>query len=77
MGAITRHYPFETAVERVVAADIDLALICHSADKQAQAFERIQGLVARSGEDLARAQASAGRLRALRARYAAAFAGPA
>jgi beta-N-acetylhexosaminidase len=77
MGAITRHYPLETAAERVVAADIDLALICHSAEKQARAFERIRRMIESSGEALTRARASAERIRRLQAEYAGKDAGAA
>lgn len=42
MGAITRHYPLETAVDRSLLAEIDQILICHKGPGIETAFERIQ-----------------------------------
>ncbi|MDY6904225.1 MAG: beta-N-acetylhexosaminidase [Thermodesulfobacteriota bacterium] len=39
MGAIKKHYDLETVIDRVVAADIDVALICHKGPGREDAFE--------------------------------------
>jgi len=41
MGAVTRHFDIPTAVSRILAADIDLVLICHQGPAIEIAFERI------------------------------------
>ncbi|MEN8245610.1 MAG: beta-N-acetylhexosaminidase [Thermodesulfobacteriota bacterium] len=41
MGAITRHFSITQAVHRVLAADIDIALICHKSPAIETAFEEI------------------------------------
>lgn len=38
MGAVARHYPFETAVLQAAEADVDLMLICHRGPKIDTAF---------------------------------------
>ena len=40
MGAISKHYDIETALDRILAADVDLALICHKGPAQGRAFEQ-------------------------------------
>jgi beta-N-acetylhexosaminidase len=69
MGAITRHYDFETTLQRVVDADIDMALICHSAEKQARAFAFLRDLIDGSEQIRQQARISAGRILALKAAY--------
>ena len=41
MGAITKHYDIHTAIHQILAADIDLALICHKGPNIQIAFEEI------------------------------------
>ncbi len=41
MGAIKKHFDIDAAVERVLAAEVDVALICHSLD----ALKRAHGLI--------------------------------
>ena len=41
MGAITKHYDIQTAVHQILAADIDLTLICHKGPNIEIAFEEI------------------------------------
>jgi beta-N-acetylhexosaminidase len=45
MGAIQKHFNIETCVERIFAADIDIALICHQSPKIEKAFEIFQSLI--------------------------------
>ena len=49
MGAITRHYDIQTAVHQILAADIDLTLICHKGPNIEIAFEEIaKGAISKS-----------------------------
>ncbi|MGB5750134.1 MAG: beta-N-acetylhexosaminidase [Desulfobacterales bacterium] len=41
MGAISKHYDIHTAIHQILAADIDLALICHKGPNIEIAFEEI------------------------------------
>jgi len=41
MGAISKHYDIHTAIHQILAADIDLALICHKGPNMEIAFEEI------------------------------------
>ena len=41
MGAISKHYDIQTAVHQILAADIDLALICHKGPSMETAFEEM------------------------------------
>ncbi len=40
MGAISNHFDIDTAVDCILAADIDLTLICHKGPSQGRAFTR-------------------------------------
>jgi beta-N-acetylhexosaminidase len=42
MGAITRHYALDTAVDQVLLSEIDQLLICHKSPAIEAAFEQIQ-----------------------------------
>lgn len=46
MGAIKRHFDIETAAERILAAEVDVAIICHSLDVLKQAHRLIRGHLA-------------------------------
>lgn len=41
MGAVINHFDINTAIDRIMAADIDLTLICHKGPALGQAFTRI------------------------------------
>jgi beta-N-acetylhexosaminidase len=41
MGAIAKHYDVQTAVDQILAADIDLTLICHKGPSIEIAFEKM------------------------------------
>lgn len=41
MGAISKHYDINTAIHQILAADIDLTLICHKGPTIEIAFEKI------------------------------------
>jgi beta-N-acetylhexosaminidase len=41
MGAIGKHYDIHTAIHQILAADIDLTLVCHKGPNIEIAFEEI------------------------------------
>lgn len=69
MGAITGHYGLDAAVPRILAAEIDLLLVCHETPR----IEEVHGLLTRHLRDDAELRslgmASLGRLTALRNRF--------
>ena len=69
MGAINRHYGFNATIRQVLKADIDLALICRSAEKLRQAHALMVRKIAQSEERRSRAEAAAARIMALKALY--------
>ncbi len=42
MGAIKNHYDIETVIQQILAAEVDLALICHKGPNIEVAFQEIQ-----------------------------------
>ena len=42
MGAIKKHYPIETVIDQILAAEVDIALICHKGPDIKAAFERLR-----------------------------------
>jgi len=69
MGAITRHYGLNAAIRQLLRADIDVALICRSAEKLRQAHALMVRKIGQSEERRSRAEAAAGRIMALKALY--------
>ena len=50
MGAIVQHYDIQTAIHRIFAAEIDLALICHKGPNIETAYEEfLQGITDSAG----------------------------
>jgi beta-N-acetylhexosaminidase len=45
MGAIAKHYDIEISIDRILQADIDIALICHPSPKIARAFEALKSRI--------------------------------
>jgi beta-N-acetylhexosaminidase len=46
MGAIAKHFDIKTAMRRIVAAEIDLALICHKGPNIEVAYKEVlQGII--------------------------------
>jgi beta-N-acetylhexosaminidase len=41
MGAVAKHHDIDTAIAQIVAADIDIALICHRSPKMEQAVDAL------------------------------------
>ena len=54
MGAISKHYDIHTAIHQILAADIDLVLICHKGPNIEIAFEEILKEITDSPEIRAR-----------------------
>jgi beta-N-acetylhexosaminidase len=50
MGAIVKHYDIQTAIRRILAAEIDVALICHKGPNIETAYEELlQGITDSAG----------------------------
>jgi beta-N-acetylhexosaminidase len=69
MGAISGHFDIRTAIERVMHAGIDIALICHSIDKMQIAFEHMLDAVSGSNTLRRSANESFDRIMKLKGRY--------
>ncbi len=62
MGAIKNHYPIETVIDRILAAGIDIALICHTRADMENAFDRIMKRCADDASIRAESLACTGRI---------------
>jgi beta-N-acetylhexosaminidase len=69
MGAIVKHFGFESAIVQVMAAEIDLILICHQSDKIETGLEKILEQSTQSEQQAFRAQASVERIVNLKRRF--------
>ena len=69
MGAITRHYDIHTAIHQILAADIDLTLICHKGPNIEIAFEKILKEITDSPEIKIRGIESAERIMRAKKKY--------
>ncbi|MGE5258936.1 MAG: beta-N-acetylhexosaminidase [Hyphomicrobiales bacterium] len=69
MGAIARHYGFTTAIRQVLRADIDIALICRSADKVKKAHALMTRKIGESVKRREQAQAAVARIMTLKSIY--------
>jgi beta-N-acetylhexosaminidase len=69
MGAISRYYGLKIAVRQVLRADIDMALICRSPEKLAEAHFRMTRKIGASERMRVRAETSAARILALKTLY--------
>ena len=69
MGAITKHYNIQVAMQRILAADIDQALICHRSPNIEIAFEQILKEMSDSAELKARGFKSVERIMACKEKY--------
>jgi beta-N-acetylhexosaminidase len=69
MGAIKKHFPIETVIQQVLAADIDIALICHAGPDIARAHEMLTSDAGRSAQRTSRAIKSVKRILRLKSRY--------
>jgi beta-N-acetylhexosaminidase len=73
MGAITKHYEIGISVQQILAADIDLALVCHKGPNISIAFEEILKTLTVSSDMKARGIESAGRILELKRKYIGTF----
>lgn len=69
MGAIEKHFGFETAIHQVMDAEIDLAMICHRSDKMETAFHAILSRLNRSHAERERCRVSVNRILSLKHRF--------
>jgi beta-N-acetylhexosaminidase len=69
MGAIEKHYDVKTVVRQVLAADIDVALICHKGPNIEIAFEEVLKNLTDSTEIKAKGLESGQRIMKLKRRY--------
>ncbi len=69
MGAIVRHYDMPDAIHQILAADIDLTLICHKGPNIEIAFEEILQEITDSPELKARGVESAARIMRAKRKY--------
>jgi len=69
MGAITKHYNISISIQQIMAADIDLALICHKGPNIEIAFEQIVREISDSTGMKARGIKSAQRIMASKRKY--------
>lgn len=69
MGAISKHYDIHTAIHQILAADIDLTLICHKGPTIEIAFEEILKEMTDSPELKARGIESMERIMEAKRRY--------
>jgi beta-N-acetylhexosaminidase len=69
MGAIAKHYDIKTIVQQILAADIDIALICHKGPNIEIAFEEIVRHLSDSPELKTKGIESVRRIMKLKRRY--------
>lgn len=69
MGAIARHFNISQAIQRIIAADIDIALICHKGPAIEEAFQTILRIIGDDPESRAANDESLSRIMALKAAY--------
>lgn len=69
MGAIVKHHEIRTSIRRILAADIDLALVCHEGPNIKIAYEEILREITDSPEMKARGIESAQRIERLKKKY--------
>ena len=69
MGAITKHYDIGVSIQQILAADIDMALICHKGPNIEIAFEQILKEISDSADVKARGLRSAERMMRYKEKY--------
>lgn len=70
MGAVNGRYPIDQCMERVVAADIDMVLICHPGPNIQAAFDATVRILETDSQALARCHTSVGRIFAAKKKMA-------
>ena len=69
MGAIRNHFDIRTCTERILAADIDMALICHRSPDMETVYEIIYNRLKHSEDLRRRGEVSADRILTLKQKY--------
>lgn len=69
MGAVSKHYDIHTAIQRLVAAEIDLALICHKGPNIEIAHDELRRRIMASADLKAKGIESAARIMSLKKKY--------
>jgi len=69
MGAVSRYYDIRTMTRQVVAADVDLALICHRGARMEEAYEEMLRISSEAPEMADLARRSLGRILNLKKKY--------
>jgi beta-N-acetylhexosaminidase len=69
MGAIQKHYDIGTAIQKILSADIDMALICHAGPNIETAFKEILDIQDRSSSMKAKGMKSLKRIMKLKSKY--------
>jgi beta-N-acetylhexosaminidase len=69
MGAIVKHYDIQTAIRRILAAEIDLALICHKGPNMEIAYKELLQGIKDSADLKAKGMESVERIMKLKKRY--------
>jgi beta-N-acetylhexosaminidase len=69
MGAIVKHYDIQTVIRRILAAEIDLALICHKGPNMEIAYKELLQGIKDSADLKAKGMESAERIMILKKRY--------
>jgi len=69
MGAVAKHFDIQTAIRQILAADIDLALICHQGPSIEIAFEEILKTLTDSEKMKTRGIESAARIMGMKRKY--------
>ena len=69
MGAIEKHYDLKTVIQRILSANIDMALICHAGPNIENAFKEILDIQRRSQTMNAMGMKSLKRIMRLKKRY--------
>ena len=71
MGAIKKHHEVQTSLQQILAADIDIALICHRSPDMETAFEAIRSFQSMSPANRRLGEQSVHRIMALKKAYLA------
>ena len=69
MGAVKKHHDIQTMIQRILAADIDIALICHRSPDMERAFETIRSFQSASPANRTACEGSLRRILALKKAY--------
>jgi beta-N-acetylhexosaminidase len=69
MGAVVKHFDIRTAVRQVMAADVDITLICHRSDRMEEACDEMLKAFHKSPEMAGRSRKSAERIIGLKRKF--------